>query len=778
MSFNVPLETLSQDDLRRQIREQEFMLATMDFRTENFGIVKQDFGTRLQEMKAELERRGNLEVAHQHQHPQNQVDDLFANFPPPQTTSVPLREHHQVRPQSSQSYPGGGFSEYAKRTENGFGGHFASDNQLWGDQRPTWSFAVNTASPSTPSHLRNTSNSSITSISSYGQQPPPPMSTPPLPTSTAMNRKRQRESMSSPFTDRGHGPKNFRATPSPAATGVATPVSTDSFEGLEDNPEWFTSLLGGDPREHMQDIRREQEEAEMALRARREQEKMDEEYARLLMAEESLPSTSSSSVAPPSSFHPGALQTQASFDTPGRFRRPDPPQYQFQGKPTPSNDSASASQLAIPSPYNNGYTLKHERSPLKAGQSASAPGNFVDLGNDSDGVEPNGDSSSSDLVEIDASSFRPNLRQSGLSYTESPNYSSSGYKKASGIEAWNDIDQVDLTDYPNWPPPIPPSKSYLDYSGAGTSSAYNHSPSGNGYVGATTWRQSIGKLGQNLSDAAQGAYGLIDSQINNLSGAISGFDGSDYASGKPSMSYSSLGLPSNSSLYGHSQLLNVEKLLSENPFSPNAPGSSTAYQQYIDSINHLTTDPARTTDEIRNLLSNIRPDEDMDRSTIGSPLELAKNSTLYEHQKLGLKWMQNMEAGSNKGGVLADDMGLGKTVQAIALMVTRRSGDPARKTTLIVAPVALLKQWESEISLRIKPEHRLKTYIYHSSKGRNITWDGLRKYDVVLTTYGTVASEYTRMMNIERQKRMNPNWKPMAASDRLPLLGDECKWYR
>ena len=752
------------------------MLATMDVGTENFGTVKQDDGTRLQEMKAELERRGNPEVAHQHQLPQNGFDDTFANFPSLQQTSVPLREHHQVRPQSSQSYPGGGFSEYAKRTENGFGGHFASDNQVFGDQRPTWSFTHNNASPSTQSHLRNTSNSSTTSMSSYGQQPP--MSTPPLPTPTAMSRKRQRESMSSPLTDRGHGPKNFRATPSPAATGVVTPVSSDSFEGLEDNPEWFTSLMGGDPREHMQDIRREQQEAERALRAKREQEKLDEEFARALMAEESRPSTSSSSVAPSSSFHPGASQSQAILDISGRFRRPDPSPSQFQTRRTLPNDFATASQLATPSLYRNGYAAKQERSPIKAEQSTSASRNFVDLGNDSDGVEPNGDNSSSDLVEIDPSSFRPNLRHSGLPYTGSPSNRSSGYRNAPTRGTFNDIDQVDLTDYPSWPPPRLPSKSHLNNTRLGSSSVYNHSPSGNGHTGTTTWGQSIGKLGQNISDAAQGAYGLIDSQINNLSGAISGFGGSGYTSGSPSMSYSSLGLPARSSLYGHSQLLNVEKLLSENPFSPNAPGSSTAHQQYIDSINHLTTDPARTTDEIRNLLSNIRPDEDMDRSTIGSPSELAKNSTLYEHQKLGLKWMQNMEAGSNKGGILADDMGLGKTVQAIALMVTRRSEDPARKTTLIVAPVALLKQWESEISLRIKPEHMLKTYIYHSSKGRNITWDGLRKYDVVLTTYGTVASEYTRMMNIEKMKRVNPNWRPTGANDRLPLLGDECKWYR
>lgn len=27
-------------------------------------------------------------------------------------------------------------------------------------------------------------------------------------------------------------------------------------------------------------------------------------------------------------------------------------------------------------------------------------------------------------------------------------------------------------------------------------------------------------------------------------------------------------------------------------------------------------------------------------------------------------------------------------------------------------------------------------------------------------------------------KRMNPSWQPSGKSDYLPLLGDECKWYR
>ena len=129
--------------------------------------------------------------------------------------------------------------------------------------------------------------------------------------------------------------------------------------------------------------------------------------------------------------------------------------------------------------------------------------------------------------------------------------------------------------------------------------------------------------------------------------------------------------------------------------------------------------------------------------------------------------------------VLADDMGLGKTIQALALMVSRRSNDPQCKTTLIVAPVALMKQWEREIQTKVKPghEHRLKTFILHGSS-RHQTWDRLKTYDVVLTTFGTLSSELKRREGIDMKRRSNPNWRPTSREDSLPTLGDECYWYR
>ncbi len=72
-----------------------------------------------------------------------------------------------------------------------------------------------------------------------------------------------------------------------------------------------------------------------------------------------------------------------------------------------------------------------------------------------------------------------------------------------------------------------------------------------------------------------------------------------------------------------------------------------------------------------------------------------------KHQELGLSWLQKHWIEGSRGAMLCDDMGLGKTFQALAFCLWLREcmdeGVLPKKPLLVVAPVGLLRNWESEI---------------------------------------------------------------------------------
>ncbi|EGP90968.1 uncharacterized protein MYCGRDRAFT_34542 [Zymoseptoria tritici IPO323] len=187
-------------------------------------------------------------------------------------------------------------------------------------------------------------------------------------------------------------------------------------------------------------------------------------------------------------------------------------------------------------------------------------------------------------------------------------------------------------------------------------------------------------------------------------------------------------------------------------------------------------DPTQSKEEIQALLNNIRPDEDMPAHLrVQTPADMSVN--LHKYQEMGLTWLTNCEEGSNQGGILADDMGLGKTIQMLSLMVTHKSEDPRCKTTLIVAPVALMRQWKQEIQDKLKPGRAALTVFTHHGTKKAKSFQELRTYDVVLTTYGSLASELKKMEKFHLRKVQYPSARPYP-KEQCVFLDPDANWYR
>lgn len=125
------------------------------------------------------------------------------------------------------------------------------------------------------------------------------------------------------------------------------------------------------------------------------------------------------------------------------------------------------------------------------------------------------------------------------------------------------------------------------------------------------------------------------------------------------------------------------------------------------------------------------------------------------------------------GGILADEMGLGKTIEMLSLIHTHRTElpldeasatmkslprlqknsaavEPAPYTTLVVAPMSLLAQWQSEAEKASK-EGTLKVMVYYGAdKAVNLqklccASNGANAPNVIITSYGTVLSEFNQV---------------------------------
>lgn len=178
-------------------------------------------------------------------------------------------------------------------------------------------------------------------------------------------------------------------------------------------------------------------------------------------------------------------------------------------------------------------------------------------------------------------------------------------------------------------------------------------------------------------------------------------------------------------------------------------------------------DVQRTVHMMDETIKGMPLPDDEDNEDIKLPPGLVE---LYPHQKYALRWMSWREGQFPGGGILADEMGLGKTIEIIALimkskwdagvrangkeqkMVSNEEAGPRcvpSSTTLVVCPLGCIPQWCREMETKGK---NLRVLTYHGTKKLTSAAE-IAKYDVVITTYQTIANEIPKPNPEQQQTR-------------------------
>ena len=454
-----------------------------------------------------------------------------------------------------------------------------------------------------PSH-----NSYSTPAESSGNSlstPNTPLPKTPLPPSTPVNRKRQRESSGS-----SHRPRNRSYIPITQPAGVLssseqTPSSVDSM-GLEfgnDMDEDVRKLLGDDAAQSWAEMREYQKEIEDDLRQERlrkeEMEQRGREYAERLQNEMNashLPfdysfSRPSTGYSNQSRITPNTLPPIGTRPTPW-----NPSSHSFG---SPSAGPVSPEFRAGPSTerYRDG-TIKaqHPKKKTPTEPISKATAGFIEISSENN---DSGSESDDDFEVLGERSIRPSRPSQALGQPAWLAGSTSGTDHPGSSAA----SVLDLTGSSSFDTPLPPPFREIE-------------------VGPSSYGRGSAPQSSNLMGRILGP----------VSGMILG-------------RWPAPSTPTNLEMQQTEAIREQMERIREIERR---------------AVEQAAADEAASTQHLRSLVSNIRPDEDLgadDRT--GTPDDMADGAALYKHQKLGLAWMIKMEEGSNKGGILADDMGLG-----------------------------------------------------------------------------------------------------------------------
>ncbi len=149
---------------------------------------------------------------------------------------------------------------------------------------------------------------------------------------------------------------------------------------------------------------------------------------------------------------------------------------------------------------------------------------------------------------------------------------------------------------------------------------------------------------------------------------------------------------------------------------------------------------------------------------------------LRPYQTSGYQWLNYLND-VGWGGILADDMGLGKTIQALSMLHHYKEINGDLKA-IVICPTTLIYNWKNEVN-KFTPS--LSWHIHHGSiRSRNV--EELQKYNIIITTYGTLRSDIQLLLKIafdyvildESQAIKNPSSKVTKAACLLTAKNRLC----
>lgn len=117
------------------------------------------------------------------------------------------------------------------------------------------------------------------------------------------------------------------------------------------------------------------------------------------------------------------------------------------------------------------------------------------------------------------------------------------------------------------------------------------------------------------------------------------------------------------------------------------------------------------------------------------------NAKLRDYQRTGYEFLTTISQ-LNFGAILADEMGLGKTVQTITFLLSKK-----KYKSLVVVPTSLIYNWQYEIS-KFAPTIKVGL-VYGDKTSRENTLKNYKKYNLILTSYGSVKNDILNYRNLK-----------------------------